>query len=474
MDYNTLNGAEEYYLPRDLIQEGEVHAEAGDAIMGVLPAYLDYDWKDDRFCCTYSLWGAKTQGEPYHMYLLAIACLIEERLGEKAFVYGDITFGQCRKAVEMANFYLKKSIRIPARCEVDRLYGRIQKLPLEEPEKIDVFEQLYLGVKDKSFYDFVKENFDAAAMQERWKKIFAESKIGTRGFAKDLKEYLSSGLGLEELCGIVRLEEEGNFQYEEFIKAVMDSKLHWKEKNTEDCLDVHPETEQPYSIWTLFADFTFGSAHNVKVDRYIPMEEIRAALKKGMGAKYNVDKYIDQYLEEENAAPEIDVSKENLSEEELEKMADTDASEVFQQLMDKVAGELQKKHEQYEISGYEDLMQYKKGSTVEPQLMEVIGKSFQFYHTMLEEERYKSLMEGSHEERAAYLIEQNHYLMLRDTDWMHIFSSIESDSSIYGRYYPMVRVKCDSVALGQMVRAFVMNDEFYVYAGELGEKYENV
>lgn len=42
---------------------------------------------DGRFNQTYFLWDAKTQGEPYHLYLLAIVCLIEDRLGEKAIAY---------------------------------------------------------------------------------------------------------------------------------------------------------------------------------------------------------------------------------------------------------------------------------------------------------------------------------------------------------------------------------------------------
>ena len=117
-----MNIAEEYYLPRNLIDgDGvETEEEAGDALMAVLPDYLDYDWEDEdtRFNHCYGLWGNKTQGEPYHMYLLSIACLIEARLGYKAFVYGDITRGQCRKAVEMANEYLDMPIDIPDRCDM--------------------------------------------------------------------------------------------------------------------------------------------------------------------------------------------------------------------------------------------------------------------------------------------------------------------------------------------------------------------
>ena len=37
-------------------------------------------------------------------------CLIEDRLGKKAFVYGNITKGQCQKAVKLANEWLEKPI----------------------------------------------------------------------------------------------------------------------------------------------------------------------------------------------------------------------------------------------------------------------------------------------------------------------------------------------------------------------------
>jgi hypothetical protein len=101
-DLETLKVAEKYFLPRDLIEDNIIEENAEDAMLGACPAYLNYDWSDERFTHIYSEWGSKTQGEPYHIYLLAVACLIEARLGTKAFVYGDITRGQCKKAVEIS------------------------------------------------------------------------------------------------------------------------------------------------------------------------------------------------------------------------------------------------------------------------------------------------------------------------------------------------------------------------------------
>jgi len=239
-------------------------------------------------------------------------------------------------------------------------------------------------------------------MWVRWGKIFADSKVGTVAFCQNLKQYLSAGLGLKELCGIVNFGEDGEPRYGDFVKAVMDSKLHIKEKNTKDCLDIDPESEQPYSIWSLLAGFAFMSAHNYKVDRYIPIDEIRASLKAGIGDRYDVDRYIDQYLEKEAAAPEVDLSKEGLSEDGFKEMAHADISEVFQQVMDSAVDKAEERHGRYDIVDYEDLVRYRKGSTVEPGLMESLGNLFRSYHGVLDGQQYRDLMEGTHEERCIF------------------------------------------------------------------------
>lgn len=464
MDYLTLNEAEAYWVPRDLVGDRKADPEAGDAMMGALPAWLGYDWEDERVNHTYSLWDDKTQGEPYHMYLLAVACLMEDRLGEKAFIHGDITLGQCRKAVELANRYLKEPIRVPARCEMDRLYSRVKKLPLKETEKLAVLECFYLGGKDEEFYGFEQKHFEPDVILECWKQRFADSPVGTGGFGRNLKACLALGLGLEELCRIVVLKEEGGEPlHDQFIRAVMDTKLYLEEKHTRDCLDIDQEGEQPYSIWTLLAGFVFGSARNPRVDRYMPLDEIRAALKRGIGAEWDVDASIDRYLEEEAAAPEVNLSRENLSDEDLAAMARADGAEVLTQFLDQTKDALRSQYERYDIVDYEDLVYFEKGKTIVPALEEAMKRSFSFYHSAVEEEVYRELMEAEPEDRCMYLIDANWNLLLRDGDWSRIFSDIEAHPQSFARYYPAVRVVADSRELRQMVTAFVLNDELYAY-----------
>ncbi len=134
-----LGEEKDYQVPEDLVG-GTVEAEGWDAMMEALPLYLDFGWDEEVFWHTYSLWDADAQGKPYFTRLLAVACLLEDRLGEKAFVYGNITKDQCQEAVELANPYLRRPIRVPDRCERERLYRRIQKLPFEEAEKVAILE----------------------------------------------------------------------------------------------------------------------------------------------------------------------------------------------------------------------------------------------------------------------------------------------------------------------------------------------
>ena len=60
-----------------------IESVGDDIMMGVDDSCLSKE-------CTYSLLGRKSQGMPYHIDLLAIATLIEARLGRKAFTYDDI------------------------------------------------------------------------------------------------------------------------------------------------------------------------------------------------------------------------------------------------------------------------------------------------------------------------------------------------------------------------------------------------
>lgn len=86
-DSISLKTAENFFLPRDLVGDSEVEKNAGDAMLTMIMSFLDRD-NESESRNVYYLWGDKSQGERYHLYLLAIACLLEDRLKKSVYLWG--------------------------------------------------------------------------------------------------------------------------------------------------------------------------------------------------------------------------------------------------------------------------------------------------------------------------------------------------------------------------------------------------
>jgi hypothetical protein len=158
----------------------------------------------------------------------------------------------------------------------------------------------------------------------------------------------------------------------------MDAKLHIKDKNCEDPLKIDQEEERPYSIWTLLAQFVFSGAENKKVDRYMPIEEIRVALKKGLNDKVDVDAVIDEYLKNEAEQSENDLNGKDVTEEQTAMNTKQDAAEKFAQLMDRERRKLAEAYAAYNINDLDDLRGYKKGDAICPELADSLGRIRKF------------------------------------------------------------------------------------------------
>jgi len=458
--YCDMKGAEYYFFPKDLIGNNEVNSNAGDAMLGAVAWYLG-DETDERSSDIYDLWHGKTQGEPYHIFLLAVACLIEDRLRNKAYVHGDITSGQCRKAVEIANEYLDEKIKIPDRCVLERLFNRVQGLEINELEKLKILEFVYLGNKDQEFGEFIRNHFTDKCCREYWKEQFKNLKIGTIGFDDSFMKYLLLGFDLKTLIQYINfVDKNGDLLYEKFILRVMDAKLHLKEKDCRDILAINQDESRPYTIWTFLAQVAFAGARNKKIDRYIPIDELRGILKESLGSKCDVDAIINSYLENEEKS-RTDESKENIQNDNNN--SNIDPNELLNTFIDNQREQIKSLYEENDIVEFEDLIYYENGDSISQLLLEPIKNYFEFYQSFLQEEYLTELMEGTTYERCEWLVYKNRYFIIRDTDWEKIFDDIETNKESFLRYYPMMRVQADDVKVQSLVKAIVLNDEFYEY-----------
>lgn len=470
-NYNDLTHAEEYSLSKNLVADKSFDPDSGDPLCAIVAEQYEDELSPNaaKPSC-YRLWGSKTQGESYHTLLLIVAALIETRLGEKAFTYGDVTRGQFQKAVDLATQYFPElGIRMPASCDAEAFSKRVTKLSFSEKMKFNIFDEYYLGKKDAEYGRHLREAFSENVLDEMWKMRFGEEEIGSRRFARQLKNYLLWGFDLGRLCDYANLTGEG--ACEKFVNRIMDTKMHVKEKNTNDMLEIDRDEPEPYSIWTLFAQFGFAGAENKKVDRYMPIDEIRRILREKIGNQCPVDDLVDKYLAKENATGPIDLSSDDVTEEEAEAAARQDPAEVFDQLMGKRKAEYQETLEKYDIAIPQQMIFYEPGDTIDPTNAEYLAQMRHFLDKICHKDPYPSLMSSDPQARCQWLVEHNESYIIRDKDWEHIFEKIEASPDAFQRYYPLFRLAMNSDTIIYLSKAMLINDALYIYSGELAEKY---
>ena len=356
---------------------------------------------------------------------------------------------------------------------MERFFSRVKELPLPDEEKPLIFEKFYLGTKDGKYAEFFRNMFDPDMLKKYWKQRFKNSIICTIGFDDVLKNYLSWGFDLEKLCTYVKFQDkDGNYRYEDFVKDIMDAKMHLKDKNCEDVLEIDQEKERPYTEATLFAQFVlqfvFAGAKNKKVDRYMPIEEIRKSLASALGDKCDVNRIIDKYLEEEAEQMRGVLAKKDETGEELLDTASQDISDTFNQIMNVQRQQLIDEREEYDLVDYEDLMYYKTGDTMHPCLIKSLAHNKRYFDFILEESEFKYLMLQDADHRYKWMVDQNKYILLRDTDWEKVYTDIK-DYHAFGRYYPLFCVEMSNHKIVEMCRALMINDDLYNYSIELAE-----
>ncbi len=203
---------------------------------------------------------------------------------------------------------------------------------------------------------------------------------------------------------------------------------------------------EPYHMG-LLAIFTYRDAVNPAIDRYIPLNEIRAVLTEQFGSVVNVNEIIDNYLTEEENRTEA-IGHELLMKEgqEYSKKWDED-------------------HKQYDICEFEELIEFTPDSTFSPEMTEVIAKSFKVCLDCAATPECKALLDKSADEMFHVLVSKFKSFYLADKHWEHIYSELCRDTQTFKRFYPIIRVT-HSEKLEYLVRAFVLDDTFWNYCCE--------
>ncbi len=411
------------YMPAAEDEGGEILLNALEGIEGAgrMPACVD-------------IWGGRTNGADSHIYLLAVACLIVSRFPEAAMVSGDISAGQCRRAVRWANEHLELPISVPDTGRMERLLMRLRSSSLPGESLLDAFYQLTDEAKDLRMGEFLRGEFSRQELYDFYRGRFSPYEIYQRGFVRIMKEYLEMGFDFRELCRLAVSDSQGvQASPEEFLRRVLESKLHVKEKETgdiagsarerADCEQADTRRELSARIFCMLTGM-----ENRNVNAFYPIERIREDCQEVFGGGAVVDRVAELLREKETSA--IDSLQDLLYDGPDDALRrDTAAREAA--ALFGMGREPQEKG--YDVNSYRELTGFVPGSRVKPDLEEDLIEHFCALHEYAQEtfEEFRILKRT---ERENYLIQETAGLLLLEEAWEQIFDRIMDDAYIVRIY----------------------------------------
>lgn len=458
-DCETFGNAEDYSMHRKRQTKFFLN-EPYDALFYVASLRLSIDPDDERVKNKATqIWGAKTQGERYHMYLLAIACRLEERFPKLFAVSGDITQGQCLKAAEIASKVLGRTVSAPDCCYPDRLWNRVQEFPLVDTEKVEAYMELYCGAKDGELGKFLRETIDGSILQSYWKQMLGMYVPGCIGYSEQLRDFLSMGFELSDACAFSRMKDEkGKSCLKAFVDSVMQSELHIEKKDTVDPLSIDPNQSSPYSIWTLMAQFVFRGVHNWRVDRYMPLEDIKKVLCNALSSEGDTDALVDKWIRAE---------KRKQKKSEKDPLAKPDVA--FKESMDSLSDELSQEEKTYDVHKCFQLRHYEPGNTITPLILHNTLRLYRFSLTLNEDKTLARLKGADMDDHIRYIGHCSQHILLMGNDWDRILDRLKKDDSCFMRYLGLLRIKATTDDVAHILAALLTNDDLWEYIQNYAE-----
>lgn len=221
------------------------------------------------------VFSAKTQGEPYHIAILAAAMMVESRLPQQAIVSGEIDREQARAAQAWAQEVLKCKLALPVRVDIPALYQRLSA-QLSGRELLNRFDDLLLAAPDEKMAACCR--YFERELLDRWlsERLAALPSVHSLGAIELFIRWLNVTGDLESLCRLACLHEQGpRSDPLEFAQALAATWIMVKPEARAflDCLDRPAGTiDTPITlIGSVFLDLEAAGRH---IRRHLELDEI--------------------------------------------------------------------------------------------------------------------------------------------------------------------------------------------------------
>ena len=379
----------------------------------------------------------KTQGTAGHIWLLSIACVFCDRFPDATYLAGDITAGQVSRALRLAENVLDRKFNAPIAFDTEALLPRVRELAHEdEAMTARLFFEIYQGLRDNAFNHFVAENFSQCTLYTTFRERAKDASIHSI-----LKDWLLLDLPFCDAARMLVSDPEGKqCEPAKFVKAVLQAKLHVKEKSTYDAAHADNGNEEPDDVGMLFARaaaMIFG-IRNWAIDRYIPLEQIKEDCAAVFGDRWDVD----ALFADAEAALAADRTRQA-------------SAEIYGKI-----DEMAEAQEDYDIVEMKDMFNWTEESATDPNLLDALTKFWSQAYKVTAELRAK-FFAADRAGRIDTLAAMGRCgALLSNKTWKKLFANIMDDGKLL-RYLVLLGTEWNDRSISEMARVLLYNDTLY-------------
>lgn len=277
------------------------------------------------------LFYANTRGYTYHPYILAICCLIEQRLSGSAILRGTFDYMQAQKAIDWANSILDNPADLPIIVNYGKLYNRLKEI---SSGRVPIADFHYIAHKEKRMYEYLKDNFEEKEIFDLFKNLMKKYNSATEtNNICIMIDFLNMGYSIDSLCNISCFHDDGpRFKEEDFVKALCSTWISIPDEKRKAIDVLVVPKDYPDTVYGFLgkAPMAMCSLSGMNIEKYISKDEVSSILKLKFPGLDKIDFIIEGEMEMTvNTLDEIIVHRNKLKKklqdfEELNTISDVD------------------------------------------------------------------------------------------------------------------------------------------------------
>jgi hypothetical protein len=328
-DFHTRSTGESFELYRNMVGrlEGK-HPKSKERVSkafspnSIFYVSEGYEYHNPEFGIdVFDQWSRKTQGEPYHLAILAVCICLENHFEGKGYVSGDFDLNQAQEVIKWMESHTNKSIELPICCDQARLWKQVVKAYTNPCDAIRRHLEICKTEREET-YKFLA---DVAGRQNLFEVLATQietySSITQYGAIDVWLGVLSVWQDIDVLLDFVSFanskKEKDLFVWSELLESLCKEYVTVNPLLKERANFLHPETEDLPSVDDMLmqAIFAMGGSRKKKLQLYIPKEEIWEAFMAKNPQEAELYKKILEKAEKANAK---ELEKMNKKIEEIE------------------------------------------------------------------------------------------------------------------------------------------------------------